>query len=1002
MSINNNSEDYSSSNSISQNNRLSLNTIPEESEQSSKNISNSSINPNTIKKPDGNVPFSNNNPNRQRAIRISVNSIKNNISTNQMEPIIEEPIETKNINDSSVNNINNITNENMPKIVKIKETITEEKIIYSANNNKNDELINSTANQINNIKSESQLGNNEGTFQHNDNSGINLNNNVKKIKTNRRITFGIPDDTLTDFLTNNNINDNINNNNINNNIDINSNQKNNCAAFNNSINNNISPNNINTNSNVFNNIFPFQYNNPFKNNINNPFTNNSVFPITANINNNSINDSDNNINNNPNNNLNNTSNNSYNNIININPLNNNKKKNSKYNRVTIGLGDIDFSLNDPFNEFPPPQINPNINNINQKNINIVLNNQKEKIKKKLNNRITIGLGKADNAFFIDEIQNQTNMNKPKENEIKENPKAKKFKLNQGRITLGINLGDFPNNDFLNNNILKNDLNNEDKYKARIPIIEAKQINIDYSHLEKKSQIPEFNEFLVDSREIRKSIPMSAKKEEMKNNLAEMSKNIKSLTVKKVIPTNFNNPFNLNQINRASTNTSLIGDLLNDNSISSISVSKNNVISFIEEENSSLDLSNQYSDNTKNIDIKKEINDQIDYLYCKINERKKIWVKNIREVAETHQKYENSIRKKQEELDNLNIRIKQKQEEIKFYNTKILLTNYDNKLTGKEEITKKRIIKAGLDINEIKHISYNGQSSLLFTVFVRNYTMFKFITSDNIWSTNDVNSGTKIKFLGVYKTELFRNIFYSDTVINKDENINSLIQKYYNDTIKVIFPKESQIITVRKIAHKYIFASKISVHFVHLMNIVNHISLLDPKLTFDTKHLRSYIVEFNFKTIFDATIKFSYLLSVENPFTGNYLYSVFISKGDLFNSNDFEEYKKTKLELIWKFFNPKDMIIGYQYFKNLFEMMYYIDFCDMSEIELDKTYMKNVMMGYIYPQENYPKNMKEELKKMNDLGKRKIKINKNDFIYKKDDSELIELDLPPSIAHSLEK
>ena len=970
MSINNNLEDYNSSSSISQYNRISLNTIPEESEYSSKNISNSFISPNTARKSNDNIALSSNNPNRQRAIRVSINSTKKNITNNQMEPILEESIEAKNINKNSANNninnsINNNMNDKVQENIKIKETITDQKII-SNNNNKN-EFMSNIANQINNnISSENRIGNKKETLQYNYNFDINLNNNVKKIKNNRRITLGISDDNLNDFISNNNEENNY--------IGTNSNQNNIKESFNINNNSNISSNNNNTNNSVFNNVFPFQYNNPFTNNTNNPFTNNDIFQNNINVNNNS-----NNIN------------------TDINLLNNiNKKKSSKYGRVTIGLGDVDFSLNDPFNKIPPPKTNPNINNDNQNSINFILNNQKPKIKKKLNSRITMDLGGLDNIFSTDETQNQANINESKENEAQENPK-KKFKLNQQRITMGINLGDFSDNEFLNNN-LKNDLNNEDKYKTRIPTIEPKQINIDYSKYEKKYPIPEYDEFLVDNREIKKNIPMSAKKEEMKNNLAEMSKNIKSLTVKKMQPSNSNNIFNLNQIQRANTNLSLIDEILNENSISSISVSKNNLISFIEDENSSLDLSNPDANYTKNIDIKKEINDQIDYLDNKLSERQKVWEKNIRRVAETHQKYENTIRKKQEELENYKIRIKKKQEEINFYNTKRLLTDYNNILTEKKEIIKKRIIKAGLDINEIKHINFNGQNSLLFTVFIRNFAVFKFITSDNIWSIDDVNSTTKIKFFYVYKTELFRNLFSPDTFINKDENNNSIVQKYYNDTIKIIFPKESDIITVRKIAYKYIFASKISVHFVHIMNIINHISLFDTKMTFETKNLKTYLVKFNFKTIFDAIINFSYLLNLENPFTGNSLYSVIISKGDLFSSYDFEEYKKVKLELIWEFFNPKDIMIGYQYFKNLFEIMYYVDFCDMSGVEYDKTYMKDVMMGYIYPSENYARNIKQEMKKMNDIDKRKIKINKVESISRQDDSELVVLSLPPSDDH----
>ena len=84
---------------------------------------------------------------------------------------------------------------------------------------------------------------------------------------------------------------------------------------------------------------------------------------------------------------------------------------------------------------------------------------------------------------------------------------------------------------------------------------------------------------------------------------------------------------------------------------------------------------------------------------------------------------------------------------------------------------------------------------------------------------------ELTFLGVVYTEIF-DIFSEVAIINKEKNTNLLIQKYFNETIKKIFPKEFESITFDKLYHKYYLSTQISLCFIHLINIIICISSLE--------------------------------------------------------------------------------------------------------------------------------------------------------------------------------
>jgi hypothetical protein len=306
--------------------------------------------------------------------------------------------------------------------------------------------------------------------------------------------------------------------------------------------------------------------------------------------------------------------------------------------------------------------------------------------------------------------------------------------------------------------------------------------------------------------------------------------------------------------------------------------------------------------------------------------------------------------------------------------------------------------------------------LLFTIIIKNNLVYKFLISDNIWYEKNISGETNVTFIGVLSTEVFTFFFSEETIINKDKNTNLLIQKYFNDTIKKIFPNEYETITLHNLSHKYYLSTQISLCFIHILKMINHISLIDEDVTFNTHDLKKYYVKFSHISIYGAKINFEIVLNIENPFSGNYLNLVEVEKND-YILNDFDEYRKKKINIIWKYFNPKDIQINHKFFYNMSIMLQYIDKIDVFKTEVDDEYIFNVMQGNIEPKEDedflnndYNKFDSLELFKQLEIiyGKSFINqlINKNDDFPNDDneqndnnnrenDDEEIILDLPSS-------
>ena len=68
-------------------------------------------------------------------------------------------------------------------------------------------------------------------------------------------------------------------------------------------------------------------------------------------------------------------------------------------------------------------------------------------------------------------------------------------------------------------------------------------------------------------------------------------------------------------------------------------------------------------------------------------------------------------------------------------------------------------------------------------------------------------------------------------------------------------------------------------------------------------------------------------------------------------NNFDEYRNNTLNLIWKYFNPKDIQINYNYFYNMILMLNYIDKAHSLKAEINDEYIFNVMQGNIKPKED---------------------------------------------------
>ena len=146
-------------------------------------------------------------------------------------------------------------------------------------------------------------------------------------------------------------------------------------------------------------------------------------------------------------------------------------------------------------------------------------------------------------------------------------------------------------------------------------------------------------------------------------------------------------------------------------------------------------------------------------------------------------------------------------------------------------------------------------------------------------------------------------------------------------------------------------------------MINQISLVGEDVIFNTQDLKKYFVKFSYIDIFSAKINFIFELNIENPFSGNVLNSVEVERNE-YILNNFDEYKNETLNLIYKYFNPKDIHINYNYFYNVILMMGYIDKVRAFKTEINDEYISNVMKGIIKPKEEEFEN--EENNKFDDL------------------------------------
>ena len=668
-------------------------------------------------------------------------------------------------------------------------------------------------------------------------------------------------------------------------------------------------------------------------------------------------------------------NNQINRNINDNKDNNvGEKKSKKPNfkkRITLGLDrDKDFLFEDG-NDMPND--NNNINNINNNaNINNNMNmnaiNNINTINNNLNNNMNNNNINTNNNLNIG-MNNKPLENKDKKGNSK-NKEKRAPKMNKKRITMAMNSFDSENvfsddiiidnpqklpiqdnNDINNNNQNNNQLNSLKLYKDYYttnneesvyvePHISAQNKDINYSNYEKYLA---FNSIHHPLSEKKFNITFRNNINKI-NNINNLNNNNINLTVTKnqlndSLLNNLESHNNYNN-NKLSLDSSPLIELINDQS------KRNN----LNDENNIHKRNDKYAfvlNNNENIDIEKEINNQINFIEKNLEEKENNWREKIIKNAERHQNFESEINQNTNELDN----IYNKTNEInnQLCDLKNNKNEYD-KLSEKAEKINLILSSKGIDIKDIEHISYKEMNCLLFTIIIKNNLVYKFLISDNIWYEKNISGETNVTFLGVLSTEVFANFFSEETIINKDKNTNLLIQKYFNDTIKKIFPNEYETITLHNLSHKYYLSTQISLCFIHILKMINHISLIDEDLTFNTHDLKKYYVKFSHISIYGAKINFEIVLNIENPFSGNYLNLVEVEKND-YILNDFDEYRKKKINLIWKYFNPKDIQINHKFFYNISVMLQYIDKIDVFKTEVDDEYIFNVMQGNIEPKED---------------------------------------------------
>ena len=943
------------------NQRISLNTVTEEAENShsgSDLVNNLSSNRISITS-EQRINLMDNN-NKSIIHNFSDNKsieINNNINNNQQDTYFNDNNNNNN-NSKNTNNIVVVKNRKKPKTRKTLDSdyyiegLERNTQIY-ANNIQKDEKIENKENksEINNKNNDSKFLevrlSNSGVNNNfkNDNSMINLSNqNIQKSASSDNSTNEkIEQQTKINTEVNKNLFK------LNNPIDLNINSVSNPQFNNNQINQNI---NIDINNQNKNNINYQNDNNIILTNLNNivpkkirkPQTNKRVtlLGITsneydtdsktmfANLSNNYLK-------------------NDINNINNI-EINNNKPVDFNNNKSTDFNNNLNIMNNSNINI-----INSNlINNNNSNTTNSNINNTNTNSNQNLLNNIGNSLFNNNDMNLNNEIKAINNIN------IKNN--RKRVPRTNTRLTMAARTDDIEyekptlqqidsdysiNNSNYNNNI--NNLNNVNIYNAPYepiileelqyvePIITAQEKNINYENYEKYIK---FNDLNINH-------PLSEKKVEI----------------------NFGNRNNI-QINPFTTSQSVRKNKLDDNLLHNLeSFKKNsnsrNILnidssplnellydrpsrSLLNELN--LPLREKYTlslNNNENFDIEKEMSNQIDFLYNNLEEKEKNWKERIIKNAERHQEFENELNKNQKELNSITNKTNEINNQI---NDILQKGNKYDKLSEKGQKLYDNFVENGLDIKDIEHINYKDRNCLLFKVMIKNNLSYKFIILDNIWYDKNLNGDSQVTFFGIFSTEVFTSYFSEGSIINKDNNTNLLIQKYFNETIKKVFPNELEIITINKLSYIYYLSTQISLCFIHIIKMIIYIASIDEDFTFKTDDLKKYVVKFSYIAIYGAKINLEFILNIENPFSGNYLNSVEVEKND-YILNDFDEYRKKKINLIWKYFNPKDIQINHKFFSNIFLMLGYMDKIDVYKQDINDEYIFNVMQGNILPKED---------------------------------------------------
>ena len=654
--------------------------------------------------------------------------------------------------------------------------------------------------------------------------------------------------------------------------------------------------------------------------------------------------------------------------------NDNIKKPKFKNRITMAItkdneydfpNDNNMDINQNLNDNNLYNIdNPNIINDNLINNNndIILQNRDKKMPKRNKKRITMAPDLFDenpNSFNDDlnPIENISIPNKSKKiyKEI-ENSKNEELVYVEPKIV--------PQNKNINYSMYEkyfkfNNLN--------FPKSESKLNNITNLNFPQQGE----NDNMTGSQTTKKELQII-------NNDMLLSKlnNLQNLDQNNINISELNKNAQNNKNYALNLDSSPLIDLINDKSF----MSKNSDNTASKQD----DKYNLILNNDENFDIEKEIENQISFIENNLEEKEKNWKNKLINNAARHTDFESEINKNKNEFDSIQYKIN---EITNIKNDLTKNTNKYEKLSEKAQKTKNDLQISGIEIKDVQPIMYKEMNCLLFTVMIRNKAVFKFLIS-NFWYEKNLTGDSEVTFIGVLKTEVFSNFLKNQTIMNKNENINELFQKYYYETICKVFPNEYEKITINNLADKYYIATQISICFLHILEIINHISLIDEDLIFNTQDLKKYFVKFSYIDIYSAKIDFVYELNIENPFSGNRLNSVEIEKND-YILNDFKKYRNDTYNLIWKYFNPKDIEINHRYFYNIISMLNYISKVRILKEEINDDYIKNVMQGNIRPKQNeFEKKESNEIDEVKLLQELEIIYGKkllNDIANKKFDS-----------------